>query len=73
MLDLGLIEVDEQTAIDVRYGRVMEAARIEATGSGPYPLVDSAGELLAVYVPHKGGTIKPAVVLAEPPPPNPAR
>lgn len=73
VLDLGLIEVDEQTAIDVRYGRVMEAARIEATGSGPYPLVDSAGELLAVYVPHKGGTIKPAVVLAEPPPPNPAR
>ena len=66
--DLGLIEVDDETSLDVRYGRVFDAARIGATGDGPYPLVDAAGELLAVYETHRGGTIKPAVVLAEPPP-----
>ncbi len=66
--DLGLIEVADDVATDVRYGRVFPAARIGATGDGPYPLVDSVGELLAVYEPHKSGTIKPAVVLAEPPP-----
>lgn len=66
--DLGLIEVDEQTSFDVRYGRVFDAARIGASGAGPYPLIDAAGDLLAVYEAHRGGTVKPAVVLAEPPP-----
>ncbi len=66
--DLGLITVDEETAVDVRYGRVFDAARIGATAAGPYPLVDAAGELLAVYEAHRGGTVKPAVVLADPPP-----
>ena len=66
--DLGLIVVDDDVATDVRFGRVFAADRIEVTGDGPYPLVDSHGELLAVYEPHKGRTIKPAVVLAEPPP-----
>lgn len=65
--DLGLIEVDDDVATDVRYGRIFPAARIAVEGAGPYPLVDASGELLAVYVPHKGDTIKPAVVLAEPP------
>ncbi len=66
--DLGLIEVDEETELDVRYGRVLDAARIGASGEGIYPLVNAAGELLAVYEPHRGDTVKPAVVLAEPPP-----
>ncbi len=71
--DLGLIAVDDDVANDVRYGRVFAAERIGIDGfgeaaTGPYPLVDAAGELLAVYEPHRGGTIKPAVVLAEPPP-----
>jgi hypothetical protein len=29
--------------------------------------VDESGELLAVYEQHRGSTIKPAVVLVEPP------
>ena len=68
--DLSPIEVDEATSIDVRYGRVFDAARIGASSSGPYPLIDIAGELLAIYESHRGGTIKPAVVLADPPPPK---
>lgn len=66
--DLGLIEVDEQTSLDVRYGRVLDASRIGAVADGPYPLVDAAGELLAIYENHRGDTVKPAVVLADPPP-----
>ncbi len=65
--DLGLIEVDDQTALDVRYGRVIEVTRIGVEHAGPYPLVDGTGELLAVYEEHRGSTVKPAVVLAEPP------
>ena len=71
LVDLGLIGVDEQTALDVRYGRVFPASRIGVSGSGPYPLVDASGELLAVYEPHRGDTVKPAVVVADPPPPQP--
>lgn len=66
--DLGLIEVDDETALDVRYGRVLERERIGVERAGPYPLVDGNGELLAVYEEHRGSTVKPAVVLAEPPP-----
>lgn len=68
--DLGLIEVDDETALDVRYGRVLEMIRIGVEHAGPYPLVDGNGELLAVYEQHRGSTVKPAVVLAEPPPPT---
>jgi len=68
LVDLGLIEVDDATANDVRYGRVFPAERIGVSGEGPYPLVDATGELLAVYEPHRGGTVKPAVVVADPPP-----
>ena len=68
----GLIEVDEVTALDVRYGKVLPSERLELSSDGPYPLVDEAGELLAVYEQHRGGTVKPAVVVAEPPPKIPA-
>jgi len=66
--DLGVIEVDDETAIDVAFGRVLEASRIEASGPGPYPLVDGSGRLLAVYETHRAGSVKPTVVLVDPPP-----
>lgn len=66
--DLGLVEVSDETALDVRYGRVLDVTRIGVEHAGPYPLVDGNGELLAVYEQHRGSTVKPAVVLAEPPP-----
>jgi tRNA pseudouridine55 synthase len=68
--DLGLIVVSDAVANDVRYGRILERERIGVEDSGPYPLVDERGELLAVYEPHRGTTVKPAVVLAEPPKPE---
>jgi len=66
--DLGVIEVDEETAVDVAFGRVFDASRIGAIGPGPYPLLDATGRLLAVYEQHRGATVKPAVVLVDPPP-----
>ncbi len=66
--DLDVIEVDDEVAFDVRFGRVFESARLGSVGEGPYPLVDASGELLAIYEKHRGSTVKPTVVLAEPPP-----
>lgn len=66
--DLDVIEVDDDVAFDVRYGRVFESARLGSLGVGPYPLVDENGELLAIYEKHRGSTVKPTVVLVEPPP-----
>ncbi|MGI9608295.1 MAG: tRNA pseudouridine(55) synthase TruB [Acidimicrobiales bacterium] len=65
---LDPVTVDAATAIDVAYGKVLSIDRIGTGASAPYPLVDESGELLAVYEDYKAGTIKPAVVLAEPPP-----
>ncbi len=66
--DLGLVAVDDSTALDVRYGRVLDRSRLGEPGDAPYPLIDASGELLAIYEDHRGSTVKPAVVLAEPPP-----
>lgn len=68
--DLAPITVDDETAIDIRYGRVLPATRIGSSGAGPYPLVDVAGELLAIYESFRGDSVKPAVVLADNPPPG---
>lgn len=66
--DLGVIEVDGPTAVDVAYGRVLDESRIGVAGAGPYPLVDESGRLLAIYESHRAGSVKPAVVLVDPPP-----
>ena len=62
--DLGTVTVDEATAADVGHGKVLERAQLGVTGDGPWPVLDEAGTLLAVYEPHRGTTAKPAVVLA---------
>jgi tRNA pseudouridine55 synthase len=56
--------VDDATAALVAHGRVLEAAELGAEGPGPWAVVDAGGRLLAVYEPHRPGTVKPAVVLA---------
>ena len=66
--DFSVIEVDDELALDVRHGRVLEATRLGAQGDGPYPVVDATGCLLAVYIPHRGDTVKPAVVVSDPTP-----
>jgi len=51
-------------------GKVLERADLGAQGAGPWAVLGPQGDLLAVYLAHGDGRIKPAVVLAEPEPPS---
>ncbi len=57
------VKVSEAAALDVAHGKVLGEAAIGAPGSGPWAVVSSTGELLAVYQRHRAGFVKPAVVL----------
>lgn len=73
------VPVDDELATLVRNGRVLDdgvlgieppppgpeaAAGPGVAEEGPWAVVDREGSLLAVYVRHRPGTVKPAVVLA---------
>ena len=60
------VTVDEDTAALVRNGRVLDEGvlGIEPGAAGPWAVVDGDGALRAVYVRHRGETVKPGVVLA---------
>lgn len=58
------VVADDALVAAVRVGKVLPVAELGVTGEGPWPVVDAAGTLLAVYVPHREGTVKPGVVLA---------
>ncbi|HEY8544409.1 MAG TPA: tRNA pseudouridine(55) synthase TruB [Acidimicrobiales bacterium] len=60
------VVADDALAAAVRVGKVLTAQELGVVdrGAGPWPVVDAAGTLLAVYVPHHGPTTKPGVVLA---------
>jgi tRNA pseudouridine55 synthase len=51
----------------VLHGRVLDAAVINATGAGPFVLIDQAGELVAVYERHGDSGTKPILVYAATP------
>lgn len=58
------VPADDELVADVRHGKVLPLEVLGVTGDGPWPVVDPAGGLVAVYVPHRGPTAKPAVVLS---------
>jgi tRNA pseudouridine55 synthase len=60
------VAVAGDVEVQVRHGAVLPgtALGVDTTTPGPWPVVDSAGALLAVYVPHRSGTAKPALVFA---------
>ncbi len=58
------VVVDDDVAAVVRHGRLFDADALGVTGDGPWAVVDGAGTLLAVYARHRGGTVKPGVVMA---------
>lgn len=66
MRDYPSVVVGEATAIDVGFGKVLPAGALGASGGGPWAVLDGSGGLLAVYERHTAGTVKPAVVLADP-------
>jgi tRNA pseudouridine55 synthase len=64
--DLPTVVVDTATAVDVGHGKPLERARLGLPDDhqGPWAVESQDGVLLAVYVPHREGTVKPEVVLA---------
>lgn len=58
---------DDDTLRRVRHGQVLPRDVLGAPvddPTGPWPVVDPSGELVAVYVPHRDATAKPDLVLA---------
>lgn len=62
--DMARVTVDGQILTWVGHGRVLGQAELGAEGGGPWAVLDPAGRLLAVYMTHQDGRVKPAVVLA---------
>lgn len=64
--DLPTVVVDTATAVDVGHGKPLERARLglPAAGGGPWAVESQDGVLLAVYGPHREGTVKPEVVVS---------
>lgn len=62
---LDAVEVDPSTAADVAHGKVLDRDVLGVDGGpGPWAVIDATGgALLAVYVAHRGDTVKPSVVL----------
>jgi tRNA pseudouridine55 synthase len=44
-------------------GKVLGRDELGVDGDGPWAVVDESGRLLAMYEPHRGDTVKPAVVV----------
>ncbi|MCD9624915.1 tRNA pseudouridine(55) synthase TruB [Rhabdothermincola salaria] len=68
--DLPAVVVDDEARVDVGHGKVLPADGFE--GEGPWRVLDADGRLLAVYVAHRAGTVKPEVVVAPVEGPGPA-
>jgi tRNA pseudouridine55 synthase len=62
--DLPSVVVGPELAREVAHGKVLEVDHLGVVGDGPWAVLDSQEALLAVYQPHKPGTVKPAVVVA---------
>ena len=58
------IRIDDDLRASVAVGSVLDAEQLGAVGDGPWFVIDPAGDLVAVYEPHRHpGRVKPAVVL----------
>jgi len=57
------VVADESLTEAIRHGKVLPLETLAVTGEPPWPIVDATDTLLAVYIPHRGSTAKPAVVL----------
>ena len=60
----SLVTVDGELEAAIRYGKVLDREELGVVGEGPWGVISNPGNLLAVYEPHRGSTVKPAVVVA---------
>jgi len=58
------MRVGADVAGAVAHGKVLDLGVLGVAGPGPWPILDPAGELLAVYQAHGDGRAKPVVVVA---------
>ena len=63
MRDYERVAVGSATAVAITHGRVLPSDAFTVRGPGPWAVVDDAGTLLAMYRPHRPGTVRPAVVI----------
>ena len=61
--DYAAVSVDESLERRVGSGQVMTAEDLAVENDGPWAVLGSRGQLLAVYEPHTPGLVKPAVVI----------
>lgn len=63
---LDPVTVVPDVVAHVRHGKVLDRGDlgVPADAAGPWAVLDETGKLLAVYVAHRGASVKPSVVLA---------
>ncbi|MDQ6782396.1 MAG: tRNA pseudouridine(55) synthase TruB [Actinomycetota bacterium] len=61
---MAAVTVPDDLTAAIGNGRVLELARLDVTGVGPWAVLDGGGELLAVYQAQPRGRVKPVVVMA---------
>ncbi len=64
MRHLRSVTIEGDLVTAVGHGKALPLDALGATGLGPWAVLSTGGDLLAVYEPHRTGTAKPAVVLA---------
>jgi tRNA pseudouridine55 synthase len=64
MRHLRSVTVEGDLVAAVGHGKPIALDALGATGLGPWAVLSTDGDLLAVYEPHRTGTAKPSVVLA---------
>ena len=62
--DYPSVVVRDDILAAVGHGKVLAATDLGVEGDGPWAVLAESGDLLAVYEPHRDGTVKPAVVVA---------
>ena len=65
---LDQMVVGPEVARSVAVGKVLAATELGAEGDGPWAVLDTGGDLLAVYERFRGEDLKPSLVI----PPGPA-
>lgn len=56
---------DFDTLLAIGHGKVLPAEQLGLTGPPPWGIFTPAGALVAVYEPHRGDDVKPALVLGQ--------
>lgn len=65
MRALAAVNVDDEVRAVIANGKVFDPQQLSVEGDGPFAMIDTAGNLVAVYE-RNGARLKPSVVLPDP-------